>query len=118
MYCGRLACLVINSITLNKFAAHFNCTPAGRASSLNDGSCLKTFDEVDGGFGWAHRGSTVGFLLFQRFNVGLAVEYSFCFISVLNFDLYVYCFDALISPSCGPNNMYVYESQQNPVRGL
>ena len=37
------------------------------------------------------RGSTVGFLLLLVF-----VEYSSCFISVLNLDLYVFCFDALI----------------------
>ena len=40
------ACLVFNSITVNTFAALFNCTLAGRASRLNDGSRLKTFDEI------------------------------------------------------------------------
>ena len=42
---------------------------------------------------------------FQRF----AVEYSFCFISVINLDLYVRCFDSLMNrgPSRGPNNFYV-----------
>ena len=62
-------------------------------------------------FGQAHRGSTVGPLLLHRFSVGLAVEYSSCFISVLNMDLYVRCFDALMSrsPLRGPNNSYVYE---------
>ena len=35
------------------------------------------------GFGGAHRGSTVGLLLLQRFRLGLAVEYSSCFISVM-----------------------------------
>ena len=39
----------------------------------------------------------VGFLLLWRFSVGLAAEYSSCFISVLNLDLYIYCFDALMS---------------------
>ena len=38
-----------------------------------------------------HRGSTVWFLLLQRFSVGLAVEYSACFIS------YVCCTDSLMS---------------------
>ena len=42
---------------------------------------------------WYCRGSTVGFLLLQRFSVSLAVEYSSCFISVMNLDLYVCCFD-------------------------
>ena len=39
--------------------------------------------------GQAKHGSTVGFLLLQYFSVGLAVEYSSCIITVLNFDLYV-----------------------------
>ena len=41
---------------------------------------------------------------------GLAVQYSSCFISVMNLDLYVHCFDSLMSrsPSSGPNNLYVY----------
>ena len=38
------------------------------------------------------------------------VEYSSSFISVMNLDLYVRCFDSLMSrgPSRGPNNFYVY----------
>ena len=41
---------------------------------------------------------------------GLAVEYSSCFIAVMNFDLYVHCFDSSMSrsPSRGPKNLYVY----------
>ena len=37
----------------------------------------------------------------------LAVEYSSCFISVINLDLYVRCLDALVSrsPSRGLNNV-------------
>ena len=35
-----------------------------------------------------HRGSTVGLLLFLYFSIGLVVEFSTCFISVLNLDLY------------------------------
>ena len=44
---------------------------------------------------------------------GFVVEYSSCFISVSNLDLYVtsyiHCFDSLMSrsPSRGPNNLYV-----------
>ena len=40
---------------------------------------------------------------------GLAVEYPSCFISVMNLDLYVHCFDSLMSRSLsrGPNNVYV-----------
>ena len=44
------------------------------------------------------------------FQSWFAVEYSSCFISVMNLDLYVRCFDSLMSkdPSRGPNNFYVY----------
>ena len=42
-----------------------------------------------GGISWYSYDSTVGFLLLQRFSIGLAIEYSSCFISVLNLDLYV-----------------------------
>ena len=60
-------------------------------------------------FGQAHRGSTVGrasvAAAFQC-SVRHAVEYSSCFISVLNLDLYVYCFGAFMSrsPSRAPKN--------------
>ena len=39
---------------------------------------------------------------------------------MMSLNLYVRCFDALMSrsPSRGLNNLYVYESQQNPGRGL
>ena len=60
-------------------------------------------------------------LAFILVGVGLAVEYSSCFISVLNLDLYVCCFDAYIlvrNPSRGPNNLYIYELQKNIGRGL
>ena len=73
----------------------------GSGLRLNEGSGLKLSITSVGArcsvFGLAHRDSTVGFLLLQRFNVGLVVGYSSCFISVLNFDLYVCCFDALMS---------------------
>ena len=53
--------------------------------------------------------STVGLLLLQCF-CWFAVEYSSCFISVTNLDLYVRCFDSLMGrgPSRGPNKFYVY----------
>ena len=40
----------------------------------------------------------------------LAAEYSSCFISVMNLDLYVHCFDSLMSrsPSHGSNYLYVH----------
>ena len=42
--------------------------------------------------------------------LNIAVEYSSCFISVMNLDIYVRWFDSLMSrgPSRGPNNFYVY----------
>ena len=39
----QTACLVVNPITVNTFAALFNCTPDFR---LNEGSGLKTFNKV------------------------------------------------------------------------
>ena len=40
------------------------------------------------------------------FQSWFAVEHSFCFISVMHLDVYVRCFDLLMSrgPSRGPNN--------------
>ena len=44
------------------------------------------------------------------FQSRFALEYSSCFISVMNRDLYVGCFDSLMSraPSHKPNNFYMY----------
>ena len=44
------------------------------------------------------------------FQSWFAVEYSSCFIPLMNLYLYVRCFDSLMSrgPSRGPNNFYVY----------
>ena len=44
----------------------------------------------------------------------------YCFIVVMNLNLYVHCIHALTSrsPSRGPNNLFVYEQQQNLGRGL
>ena len=115
----QTACLVVNPFTVDNFAVLFNCTSAGPA---NDGSGLQTI--LVGAwcsvFVWAHRGSTVGLLLLQRFNIGLTIEYSSWFISVLNLYLYVWCFCAFMSrsPSRGPNNLCVYEPQQNLGWGL
>ena len=66
-----------------------------------------------------HRGS-VGLLFSQSCRVGLAFEYSSYFISVMNPNLNVHCFDALMSRSHsrGPNNLHVYEPQENLGRGL
>ena len=41
------ACLVINPITVDGYAALFNCTPVDRASRLHDGPDLKLFILVD-----------------------------------------------------------------------
>ena len=71
-------------------------------------------------WGKTFRGSTVGFLSLQHLSKGLGVEYSSCFILVLNLALYVCCFDPWMSrnPSCGPNILHVYEPQQDLGRGL
>ena len=94
---------------IDNFAIRFNCTPV-RASDLLMAPCKKISFKLVGAwcsvFGRAHRGSTVGLLLPQRFNVGLAAKYSSCFSSELNIDLYVCCCGALMSrsPSRGPNS--------------
>ena len=69
---------VINLITVKNFAALFNCTPAGRASYLMKAPA-KTLLNNWLGLDALTRSSTVGWLLLQRFSVGLAVEYSPCF---------------------------------------
>ena len=63
---------------------------------------------------------TAGFLLLQCFSVCLVVEYSSCFISALDLDWYVSCLMHwwVRSPSCGPNNLHLYDPQQNPGRGV
>ena len=88
------------------------------------GSCYDDFSRLGAWcsvFGRAHLGATVGFLLLKRFSVGLTVEYSSGFISVLNLDLYVCCsmhWWVKRNPSGGPNNLYVYEPQHNLGWGL
>ena len=50
---------------------------------------------------------------YPAFQSWFAVEYSSCCISLMNLNLYVRCFDSLMSrsPSRGPNNFYVYMNQ-------
>ena len=91
----QTACLLVKPITVNGFAAPFNCAPACQASDLMK-SQLSWFGVDALYLVGPIRGSTVGFLLFQHFSGGYAIEYSSCFISVLNLDLYAYCFDALM----------------------
>ena len=61
-------------------------------------------------FGWAHRGFNCWTSVAPAFQSWFAVEYSSCFITLMNLDLYVRFFDSLMSrgPSRGPNNFYVY----------
>ena len=98
MLCDRVACLVVNPITINNFGVLFNCTPAGRASGFMNTPAKKLSIQLVASrfsvLGRAHWGSAVGFLLLQRFSKGLAVEESSCFNSaLLDLDLYVCCFD-------------------------
>ena len=94
------ACLVVNPITVNNFAALFNCTPAGQASYLlttpTQNILMKLVGFRCSTFGWTHRGSTLGVILLHRFSVGLAIEHSSWFMSVLNLDLHDCGFDELI----------------------
>ena len=96
----QTAYFVVNPVTLTTLL--LSLIPRRVGLRLNDSSGLKPFSSVGWGLiSWYSvysrvlRGSN-GFLLLQRFGVGLVVEYS-CFISVLNLDLYVCCFDALMS---------------------
>ena len=87
----QTACLVVNPFTVNNFAALFNCL------KLNDGSGIKLQRSWLGLDDLSWVGPTRVQMLDQRFSVGLVVEYSSCFISVMNLDLYVCCFDSLMS---------------------
>ena len=63
-------CFKINPITVDNFAAPFNCTPCGLRVRLYDGSDLKLFILVgrdrSAFFSWVvHRGSTDDFHLLQ-----------------------------------------------------
>ena len=107
----QTACLVVNPITINNFADLFNCTPVGRASDLMMASAL-SFQLSWLGPDLSLVGPT-GVQLLDFCCSGMswfAVEYSSCFISVVNLDLYVRCFDSLMSrnPSRGSNNFCVY----------
>ena len=89
----QTACLVVNLITVNNVADLF---------------------KVDWGLMICLWSGPSGFncltYVAPAFQSWLAVEYSSCFISVMNLDLYVRCFDSLMSrgPLHGPNNFYVY----------
>ena len=84
-------CLVVNPVMVNNFTALFNCTPAGRTSDLLIAMNLKISTKLFGAwwsvFGRAQRGPTIGFLLLQRFSVGISVENSLNSISVFWFIL-------------------------------
>ena len=73
----QTACFVV---TVDNFAALFNCMPAGQTSDVMmapvQKDSLKLVVAWCSVFGRTNRSSTVGLLLLQRFSVGLAVEYS------------------------------------------
>ena len=48
MLCDRIACLVVNPITVNNFAADFYLHAGGSGLRFNEGSSLKTSNKV----GW------------------------------------------------------------------
>ena len=67
----RTACLVVNPITVNNFAALFNYTPAGYVSDKTHSN--KLIGAPCSVFGRAHKGQIAGFLLLQVFSVRRAV---------------------------------------------
>ena len=106
---------MINQITLDAFAALFNCTPVGRAPDY-DGPDLKLFILV--GWDWTsfvcclvHRGSSDDLRLLQFFscivwqsrdlqlsrNTLYLLIHRLCFFIVLNHDLFVNLDDSLTS---------------------
>ena len=104
----QTSCFVVNPSTINNFADLFNSTPVGRASDLMMAPAY-SFQ-----LSWLGPDNLSLFncwtSVVPAFQRWLAVEYSSCFISVMNLDVYVRCFDSLVSrgPSRGPNNFYVY----------
>ena len=126
----QTACMVVNPITVKSLGygiwlyqfliiaylftlqTPLNCTPVGRASDLMMAlalsfqiSCLGSDDLSLVGPTEFNYWTSVA----PAFQSWFAVEYSSCFISVINLVLYVRCFDSLMSrgPSRGPN-FYVY----------
>ena len=104
----QTACLVVNPITVNNIADLFNGTPVGLRP--NDGSGIKLSVKLAGTwwsvFGRAHRGSTFGLLLIQRFRVGMLLSTR---LVSSQWWILIY-FGSLMSrgPSRGRNNFYVY----------
>ena len=96
----QTACLVVNPIAVNRFAALFNCTPAGRASDLMMAPA-KTFSKVGWGLMTYLLVDPPGFSCWMcfapAFSVGLAVDYPSCFISVMNLSLNVCSFNSMMS---------------------
>ena len=99
------ACLSVNPITSNNFV-----TLLIAKWQIGPQTSMKLVWARSFVFGRAYRGSTVGFLLLQWFSKGL--EYSSCFILVLDLDLHVYvcCFDAVLRVD---QITHVYEPQLN-----
>ena len=90
MLCDRLhAWWLTQSWLTNLFPSLIACR-RGRPLDAMKAPAKKLSSKLVGArcsiFGRPHRGSTVVFLLLQRYNVGLAIEYSSCFILVLHPD--------------------------------
>ena len=104
------ACLVINPITVDNFAALFNCTPVDRASDLKLFISVG-WDRCSFGCCLVHRGSTDDLLLLQisscvvwqtrdlhlSRNTLYLLSPRLCFFIVLKRDLFVYRDDSLMS---------------------
>ena len=97
------ACLVINPITVDNFAALFNCTPVDWPSDY-DGPILVGWDRSSFACCLVHRGSTDALLLLQissgvvwqtrdlhlSRNTFYLLSHRLCFFIVLKRDLFVY----------------------------
>ena len=91
----QTTCLVVNSITVNNFADLFMMAPAKSFQLRWLGFDDLLLSDPPGFNCWTSVASA--------FQIWFALDYSSSFISVMNIDLYVRCFDSLMSrgPSRG-----------------
>ena len=123
----QTAFLVVYIIRVNDFAAIFNCTPEGQATDL-----MKALAQTLNKVGWNSMlclwSGPPGFkhwIALQCSSVSVRVlllstdlESSLCWILIYMYMFSVWMHRCVRSPSRGPNNLFVYEPQQNIGRGL
>ena len=120
----QTTCLLVNPITVNNFAALFNCTPACRTSDSVKAPTSKLLIKLVGAwcfvFGWA---SPVQLFDFCCSSVSVLALLSSARLMSCQCWILIYMFAVLMpwwvtKPSRRPNNLYVYVSHQKPRRGF